>query len=180
MAVRVRPGVVEATLGDVAGVVGVARRAFEVGGVEYVDVDLSAETIEQFPVERRNSFYDRKIVFTRLRLPRTSVEPEEASSSNPIDLPLFYRRRAEIQRVVSGEWYHRVGNVEQDPTAEAADVAGRVSRRRAMLIAAGVGVVVVGVAAYAVSSCQQDESRNGSWGRSGGGYGGYHGGGFGS
>jgi hypothetical protein len=86
MAVRVRPGVVEATLGDVGGVVGVARRVFEVGGVEYVDVDLSAETIEQFPVERRNSFFDRKMVFTRPRLPRTSVEPDEASSSNAIDL----------------------------------------------------------------------------------------------
>lgn len=185
-AVRVHPGVVDAALGDLGGAVGVARRSFQVEGVEYIDVDLSAETLEQFVIERRQTFYEKKIVFTRVRLRRSSVEAHATPLPNPVDLGLFYRRRSEIINAISREWYERIGDAEQDPTAQAVDVAARLSRRRALLIAAGVGVTAVGVAAAAVGSCESAPSRTGSWGRSDGGYNGYasHGygghGGFGS
>ncbi|HXX66760.1 MAG TPA: hypothetical protein VEK07_06250 [Polyangiaceae bacterium] len=191
-ALRVRPGVIDAALGDLGGAVGVARRSFEVDGIEYVDIDLSAETLDEFAMERRQSFYDKKIVFTRVRMNRRNVEPYDLPL-NPIAVALYYRRRAERVDAISREWYERVGNAEQDPTADAVDLAARVSRRRALLVAAGLGAVAVGVVASAINSCESAISRSGSWDRAdggsvgygwhggygGGGYGGY-GGGFGS
>src|SRR3974390_2416467 len=85
VAVRVLPGVIDATLGDVGVAVGVARRAFAVGDVELVDIDLSVQPVEQFPSERRSSFYEQKIVFTRLRLPRICVKPNDPSQWSPVD-----------------------------------------------------------------------------------------------
>jgi hypothetical protein len=164
IAVRVRPGCQHPTLGAIGGWEGTLLRSFNAGGVTYVDLQVSEGTIAGLSGAERGRFYGSKIVFTRVRLPRSFVEPFSTGETP----------RPEVMARAQREWYDRIGSNEQDPTKFVADRAapGRVDtgRRQALRSLVTIGATLMILLALAEQNCNNDKSGSGrgSWRRSGG------------
>lgn len=163
-AVQVRPGYQHPTLGAIGGWEGVVLRTFTAGGAVYCDVELSSKTIDGLSAAEKGRFYGDKIVFTRFRVAERDTLPLPVKGTIP--------RREIVMAETQHEWYHEVGAREQDPTKFVADRAavGHVDfgRRQAILSLVGVGVFTLFMVALTQRDCNNGNSGNGSWGRSGG------------
>jgi hypothetical protein len=163
-AVQVRPGYQHPTLGAIGGWEGVVLRSFSAGGAVYCDVELSAKTIAGLSASEKGRFYSSKIVFTRFRVAERDTQPLPTAGPIP--------RREIAMAETQHEWYNEVGAHEQDPTKFVADrVAGGhvdFGRRQAILSLVGVGVFTLFMIALTQRDCNNGNSGNGSWGRSGG------------
>jgi hypothetical protein len=160
--VRVSTGYIHPVLGSIGGWKGPVLRSFTAGGTRYLDLELSAGTIRGLPKEEVAAFFQKAVVFTRIRLPERATETTSPEGNEV--------RQLEATKAVQRRWYAEIGKAIVDPTQIAANEAGEPDideRRRKLLVglaAAGLAILVLEVAK------QSDRSGSGSWGRAGGGF----------
>ena len=167
--VRVRPGTMHPVLGNVALWAGVVQRSFVVGGVEYLDIAVSAETLQAMPAAVRSACYRQKIVFSRLRIASDAVEP--APGLDP------YRTQAEAaayQPLLQLRWFMECGSQRSDPTPASSEEFGQATRRAAIIVGGFVALSVLAsmlaTMAESDAGCDGGTGSSGNWGRAGGGY----------
>lgn len=163
--VQIRTGCSHPLLGDVGEWRGAVLRTFAVEGVTYLDIELTGETQSAIENERKKKFYREKIVFTRIRIPR--------SDTNPVDCAENRVRRHDAVAAMQAGWFKEIGASLGDPTlaltGESGGGAVDESRRAVLktLAMAGAGILLL-----AITQCNQCNNQDGSgtWGRGGGGF----------
>ena len=165
--VRVRDGVRHPRLGSIDGWVGIILRSFAVRGDTFLDLELTSDSIGKLSLEKKQSLFEARIIFTRVRIAANNTERINLSESDSARLSAI--------RNIQAEWYVDVGSRQLDPTAFAAERAYKeeggeeVDESRRKLIK---GAVFAGLALLLMyKQCNDDDNDNrsgSSWGR------GYH------